>query len=104
MSVHARGPRDVIRRGLSSCRDGTAKGHVVIDLAVDLQATLWTVNEAADAAGVSPNVVHNWRYRGRLTVAERDRKGRPLFRAIDVIRAEKATREKARRVYMPQAA
>lgn len=71
----------------------------MVDLSVDLQATLWNVAEAAEAAQVTPNVVHNWRYRGRLEVAARDRNGRPLFRAIDVIRAEKATREKARRSY-----
>lgn len=99
MSVHAQGPRDSTRQGLSSYTGSTEKGHVVIDLAVDLHTTLWTVNEAAEAAGVTSNVVHNWRYRGRLQIAGRDRQGRPLFRAIDVIRAEKATREKARRVY-----
>jgi predicted site-specific integrase-resolvase len=71
----------------------------VVDLAVDLQATLWNVDEAAEAACVSTNVVHNWRYRGRLQIAQRDHNGRPLFRAIDVIRAEKATRERARRTY-----
>jgi predicted site-specific integrase-resolvase len=76
----------------------------VVDLTADLQTALWNVAEAAEAAGVAPNVVHNWRYRGRLSVAGRDRNGRPLFRAIDVIRAEKATRERARRVYLPQAA
>jgi len=76
----------------------------MIDLTGDLQTTLWNVKQAAHAAGVSENTVHNWRYRGRLEVAGRDRKDRPLFRAIDVIRAEKATRERARRVYTAQAA
>lgn len=71
----------------------------MVDLTADLQTTLWTVTEAAEAAQVTPNVVHNWRYRGRLEVANRDRNGRPLFRAIDVIRAEKVTRERARRTY-----
>jgi hypothetical protein len=79
-------------------------GHRVIDLTVDLHTTLWTVKQAAQAAGVSENAVHNWRYRGRLEISGRDRKGRPLFRAIDVIRAEKATRERARRAYAAQAA
>lgn len=76
----------------------------MIDLTVDLQTTLWNVKQAAQAAGVSENTVHNWRYRGRLEVAGRDRNKRPLFRAIDVIRAEKTTRERARRVYTAQAA
>ncbi|WP_306317230.1 MULTISPECIES: MerR family transcriptional regulator [unclassified Streptomyces] len=71
----------------------------MVDLSVDLQTTLWTVGQAAEAAQVSPNVVHNWRYRGHLKVAGRDRKDRPMFRAIDVIAAEKATRERARRTY-----
>lgn len=71
----------------------------MVDLDVDLHATLWTADEAAEAAQVKPNVVHNWRYRGRLAIADRDHNGRPLFRAIDVIRAEKATRERARRTY-----
>ena len=71
----------------------------VVDLTVDLTATLWTVEESADAAQVSPNVVRNWKYRGRLEQAGTDWRGRPVFRAIDVIRAEKATREKARRQY-----
>lgn len=76
----------------------------MVDLTVDLQETLWTVAQAAEAARVSPNVVHNWRYRGHLEIAGRDRKGRPLFRAIDVVNAEKATREKARRSYSAHAA
>jgi len=71
----------------------------VIDLTVDLGATYWTVEEAAEAARVSPNVVRNWKYRGRLEAAKKDWRGRPLFLAVDVIRAEKATREKARRTY-----
>ena len=76
----------------------------MVDLNIDLHATLWSVSQAAEAARVSPNVVRNWVYRGRLEVAEPDRRGRPLFRAVDVIRAEKATRERARRVYTLQAA
>jgi len=71
----------------------------MVDLAVDLETTLWTAEEAAEAAQVNRNVVDNWRYRGKLEVARRDRSGRPLYRALDVIRAEKATRERARRSY-----
>jgi hypothetical protein len=71
----------------------------VVDLTVDLTTALWTVDEAAEAAQVSPNVVRNWKYRGRLAQAGTDWRGRPLFRAVDVIRAEKTTREKARRQY-----
>lgn len=75
----------------------------MVDLAVDLSATLWTVEQAAEAAQVTPNVVRNWKYRGRLEQAGTDWRGKPLFRAVDVIRAEKATRERARRSY-PMAA
>ncbi|MET7944360.1 hypothetical protein [Streptomyces sp. NPDC005302] len=77
-----------------------------MDLSGDLQTTFWTALEAAEAAGVKPNVVRNWKYRGRLVQARTadDRPmsnlaGQPLFRAIDVIRAEKATRTHARRTY-----
>ncbi|MFI5880816.1 hypothetical protein [Streptomyces sp. NPDC051554] len=77
-----------------------------MDLSGDLQETLWTAAEAAEAAGVGPNVVRNWKYRGHLEQA-RDRAGKPirnlagqpLFRAVDVIHAEKATRARARRTY-----
>lgn len=71
----------------------------MVDLSVDLTTTLWTVEQAAEAAEVSPNVVRNWKYRGRLEQAGTDWRGKPLFRAIDVIQAEKATRERARRRY-----
>ena len=76
----------------------------MVDLTVDLQTTLWTVSEAAEAAQVRPNVVRNWKYRGVLEQAGEDRNGRPLFRAIDVVNAEKATRERARRTYSAYAA
>jgi hypothetical protein len=71
----------------------------VVDLDVDLTTALWTVEQAAEAAQVKPNTVRNWKYRGRLEQAGTDWRGRPVFRAIDVIQAERATREKARRTY-----
>lgn len=70
-----------------------------MDLSGDLTTTLWTADQAAEAAGVTSNVVRNWKYRGRLEEARRNAAGQPLFRAVDVIRAEKATRQRARRVY-----
>jgi hypothetical protein len=72
----------------------------MVDLTVDLTSELWTVAQAAEAAMVRPNVIRNWKYRGILQQAGADWRGRPTFRAIDVIRAEKATRERARRVYI----
>lgn len=71
----------------------------MVDLSVDLTTTKWTVAQAAEAAQVSENVVRNWRYRGLLTEVDRDYRDRPRFLAIDVIRAEKATRQRARRTY-----
>jgi hypothetical protein len=71
----------------------------VIDLSADLHAVRWTVAEAAEAAGVQPGVIRAWKHRGHLHAAAQDDRGRPLFRAIDVIRAEKATRTRARRTY-----
>ncbi|MCX5239813.1 hypothetical protein OG824_31890 [Streptomyces prunicolor] len=77
-----------------------------MDLSGDLQTKLWTAAEAAEAAGVDPNVVRNWKYRGRLKQARdsggkpiTNLAGQPLFRAVDVIRAEAATRQRARRTY-----
>ncbi|MFC1418579.1 hypothetical protein [Streptacidiphilus cavernicola] len=71
----------------------------MVDLSVDLTTTYWTTAEAADAAGVDANVVRNWKYRGRLTSDRKNWRGESLFLAADVVRAEKATRQKARRVY-----
>jgi len=78
-----------------------------MDLSGDLQTTLWTAPEAAEAAGVDVNVVRNWKYRGHLEQARNEHGrplanhlGQPLFRAIDVIQAEKKTRTRARRVYV----
>ncbi|MCI3277633.1 MerR family transcriptional regulator [Streptomyces cylindrosporus] len=71
----------------------------MIDLAVDLQTARWTVAEAAEAAGVRPGVIRAWKHRGHLPAAAHDDHGRPLFKPIDVIKAEKATRERARRTH-----
>jgi predicted site-specific integrase-resolvase len=75
----------------------------VIDADVDIEALMqkdtWTIAEAATAAQVTVDAIHKWRRRGHLPDAGRDRQGRIKVRAVDVIRAERATREKARRVY-----
>lgn len=82
-----------------------------MDLSGDLQTTLWTAAEAAEAAGVEPGVVRNWKHRGHLPQARTPEgrpisnlAGQPLFRATDVIKAEKATRKRARRTYRTPAA
>jgi len=71
----------------------------VIDFDGDLQTTLWTTAEAAQAAGVSPGVIRIWVHRGHLARANSEECRTAKYRAIDVIRAEKATRERARRTY-----
>lgn len=63
----------------------------------DLYATYWTTAEAADAVGVEPGVIRIWAYRGHIKRINGS--GRPLYRAMDVLAAEKATRERARRTY-----
>ena len=104
MPAHAQGLKDHPGGAFSHAPAPFKEVAVVVDLNVDLHTTLWTVAEAAEAAQVRPNVVRNWKYRGVLQQAGEDRNGRPLFRAIDVINAEKTTREKARRVYSAHAA
>lgn len=108
MLVHAACPNVLkaltVHLARAFCDSGLVpEGDAMVDLNVDLHTTRWSVAEAAEAAGVTPDVVRNWCYRGHLKAAER-RRGRPVFLAIDVIRAEKATRERARRVYTMQAA
>jgi hypothetical protein len=99
MPAHAQGLTDHSVEAFSRSPAPFEEVAAMVDLTADLQTTLWTVAESAEAAQVRPNVVRNWKYRGVLQQAGEDRNGRPLFRAIDVIKAEKATREKARRVY-----
>jgi DNA-binding transcriptional MerR regulator len=65
----------------------------------DLASTLWTTSEAAQAAFVKPRTVRNWALRGHLAPAGLDESNRPLYRAIDVIQAERKTRERARRSF-----
>jgi DNA-binding transcriptional MerR regulator len=62
----------------------------------DINALL-TATEAAGYAGVTPQAVINWRNRGHLKPATRDTSGRPLYRLLDVAKAEYATRKRARR-------
>lgn len=74
-------------------------GAPMADAADVLAKEFWTVAEAAELAQVTTDAVHKWRRRGLLKDAGRDRHGRVLLRSTDVIRAEKATRQRARRTY-----
>ncbi|MFI0914215.1 MerR family transcriptional regulator [Streptomyces abikoensis] len=65
----------------------------------DLQTTLWTTAQAAEAAGVKPGVIRAWVHRGHLKRANSPLSRVPKYRAIDVVKAEKATRARARRTY-----
>lgn len=71
----------------------------MVDIDGDLQTTLWTTAEAAEAAGVKPGVIRVWVHRGHLRRANSEKCRTAKYRAIDVVKAEKATRERARRTY-----
>lgn len=64
----------------------------------DIDRVLWTTAEAAEAAGVTRDVVYQWRARGKITPV--NRRGWPRYRAMDVLRAEQATRERAGRSHV----
>lgn len=78
-----------------------------IILPYSLHDDLLTVDQSAELAGVSVQVVRNWSSRGYLDPALgcrvwlrtfRTEAGRPRHRGIDVLRAEAATRRRARRL------
>jgi hypothetical protein len=61
---------------------------------------LLTATQCAAYAGVTVQAVINWRARGHLPVAGTCN-GRPVYRLLDVAKAEHATRTKARRRAIP---
>lgn len=58
---------------------------------------LITVNEAASLCGVSAQAIRMWVVRGLLEASGMDARGRKLYKLIDVAKAERATRDRARR-------
>lgn len=58
---------------------------------------LITVTEAASLCGVSAEAIRKWASRGILSPSGMDERGRKLYKVIDVAKAERATRERARR-------
>lgn len=67
----------------------------MVDLDGDLSRKTWTVAEAAEAAGVTPDVIYQWKRRGKITPVNKT--GWPRYRALDILKAEAATRERAHR-------
>ncbi|MFF7190506.1 MerR family transcriptional regulator [Streptomyces sp. NPDC008222] len=63
----------------------------------NLEHAIWNTAEAAEAAGVTPAVIYQWKRRGKLTPVNKT--GWPRYRALDVLRAEQSTRERARRTH-----
>jgi DNA-binding transcriptional MerR regulator len=59
--------------------------------------TLLTGPEAADLCGVSPITIRNWKLRGLIVPDGLDEHGRPLYSQLTIARAEKRTRNRARR-------
>lgn len=55
--------------------------------------------QAAELLGVSPATIRGWVSRGHLVKAGLDVNGRALYLWIDVARAERATRDRARRKF-----
>jgi len=53
----------------------------------DPMYTLLTTNEAADRVRVKPSTIRAWTHRGHLTRWCDDDRGRPLYRAYDVLAA-----------------
>ncbi len=53
--------------------------------------------DAATLCGVTVATIRSWVHRGTLTASSINHRGRPLYRLLDVAKAEKATRDKARR-------
>lgn len=58
---------------------------------------LITTNDAATLCGVTVEAIRKWASRGQLAAAGIDERGRKLYRLIDVAKAERATRRRARR-------
>ncbi|GGJ55780.1 MerR family transcriptional regulator [Glutamicibacter ardleyensis] len=57
----------------------------------DLDQLVSTV-QAAEAAGVHPQTVRQWRSRGKIEPSGLDKYSRPLYKLIDVLRTEQGTR------------
>ncbi|MEU1800888.1 MerR family transcriptional regulator [Streptomyces sp. NPDC019937] len=70
----------------------------MVTLDGDLSRTTWTTPQAAEAAGVTPDVIYQWKRRGKLVPV--NRKGWPRYRAMDVLQVEASTRQRAGRTHV----
>lgn len=59
--------------------------------------TLINAATAATLCGVATSTIYVWVNRGTLTPSGKDERGHNLYRVLDVAKAERATRDKARR-------
>lgn len=59
--------------------------------------SLVTASEAATLCGVSTSTIYVWVNRGNLAPSGKDVQGRKLYRLLDVAKAERSTRDRARR-------
>lgn len=55
----------------------------------------WTTKQAAEAMGVAPSTVSTWRRLGYLTPVEGSPPRKPIYRKLDVTRAEKIAYDNA---------
>ncbi len=56
--------------------------------------SLVNTTEAAAIAGVSVAAISNWKDRGLIQPAGLDNRGKPLYRLIDIAKAERKTRKR----------
>jgi hypothetical protein len=86
----------IFRGGFLVCPEGqTVPGAAIIvpdDIYKEIDST-----DAATLCGVSVATIRTWVHRGTLKASRVNDRGRPLFTLLDVAKAEKATRDKARR-------
>jgi len=57
----------------------------------------WTTKQAAEALDVSPSTVSGWRRKGYLAPIDGSPPRRPIYRKLDVARAEKTAYDAAMR-------
>lgn len=89
-------PTSITRWGFLHSQKGNllAGAAIMVPDGID---SLVTTNDAATLCGVSAQAIRMWANRGLLTATGLDERGRKLYKLIDVAKAERATRAKARR-------